>query len=97
MYGYPPYGYPPPQPTSPTEDPVKAAKRWLKFVKQMEIGKVDGTNIKKKDEPKKHKTFSTGEAFMLLTIFSPIVGPLYLLMMITIAKHSAELLQTLLK
>ena len=91
MYGNP-YGYPPPMFQS--DDPVKSAKRWLKLVREMEESPEKFTGKKKKKTP---RTFNKLDVFMLLTIFSPIVGPLYLLMMINIAKHSTELLQTLIK
>lgn len=62
----------PPWMYNQTEDPVKQARRWKKFLKSEEKSNDDN---KKKDDKKhpdshKKKTFSVAEVFCLLTIMT---------------------------
>lgn len=90
----PPYGYGPPPPfygppVSPhgEESPTKQLKRSLKFWRQFE------REYKKKEEETKKKPKvalkDRLEVYMILVIFFPIIGPLYILFI----KHLLELLK----
>lgn len=77
------YSPPPSMPVPPwiynqTEDPVKQARRWKKFLKA-EDKKNNGDNKKddkKNDDKPKSKTFSVAEVFCLLTIMT-MLAPLW--------------------
>jgi hypothetical protein len=83
MYGM---GFPP--------DP----RMWIEAMKDFEQWEEE-KDRKRKDKDKskdnKRKGFTTMEIFLLLTLSSPVVGPLYLYAVVAGAKHIAEMLQTI--
>jgi hypothetical protein len=88
MYGY---QYPPPY-FNPRE--------FVKSLKDME--EWEDIKHRKREEKKKkesnggrRKGFSTMEIFLLLTLSSPLLGPMYLYAVISGAKHISDMLQTL--
>lgn len=92
-WGFGPYPYP------QTVD-KSALKLWKKFERQQEtkLRKKEEEEKKKKPEKRERKaTWTTLEAFSVLLLFSPLVGPLWLYAMISAYKHSLEMLSTFIK
>lgn len=105
---YPPfYGYPYPPMNGNAAHSMdireirKAQKKYLKDMQKMEEGlkaKAKTDTDKKKDDGKpKPKSFTTFEVFMMLTLFSPIIGPLYTWLIISGAKNILAQISTLMK
>lgn len=104
MYQPPFYGYPYFPQTGEgisIRDVRKAQKRAIKDFRAMEeFLKKEGDSKKKeekKDDKPKAKTFTVFEVFMLLTLFSPIIGPLWTYLLVAGAKGTLANLSTLIK
>lgn len=108
--GYPPPPYymaPPPNPVAPSMD-LKAARKFAKKMRRDadEIEKAVEAKLKdkKKDEKTandnktitKKETFTRFEVFSLLTLLSPIIGPAYIILIISLAKNIAASISSIL-
>lgn len=104
MYQPPFYGYPYiPQMNEgiSIKDVRKAQKKAIKDFKTLEeFLKKEGEGKKKeekKDDKPKAKTFTTFEVFMLLTLFSPIIGPVWTWLLVAGTKGMLSNLSALIK
>ena len=79
-------GYYPQPPFPPMPSNTKEAKKWLRFWKdfEKEMKKTEEEDKKKKDEKAKAKPSSVSpmDAFLMLTVISPLIGLGYMYAMV---------------